>query len=135
MFRYLNAVVQSVGDSAVFTPYNPNAPWVAGLVPQQEAARIRPNLGTGGWNTAQVRGYIRQKLATHRQVTRSEVGYSGEVLYQADRTLALELRKLGYPLKQVLSIWQAIPPKLMDNAVRRLRDEMRGEYRSLRALK
>ena len=48
---------------------------------------IRPKYGSIGWRSAQLRAYVRQKLAVHRQIVNKEEAEGLEILVEADSAL------------------------------------------------
>lgn len=133
VFKYLNASVVLPSDGSIhFLPYNANASFASGASSSQTVARCRPNLGTCKWSSAQLRSYVRQRLAVHRQVV--AVGAAGreEKILAADRLIAGELKRLGYTAKMLVPRWEELPPQLSDGPARILRSELRTEERRLR---
>lgn len=133
--KALNAIVICLEDKAVLFPYNPNAQFATGQADRQEVARIRPNLGSQRWSRQELQRYIRQKMASHRHIIDPQNANENllQVLILSDWLIASEVRRLGYPLKEVLGIWEAILPSLNDRAVKQVRHWLRVEFRSGRS--
>ena len=133
-FRFLNTTVLTLPNGCPrFLPYNANATFALGQAHRQTVARIRPKLGGIGWSSGQLRQYVRQKLAVHRQIVHPQVPAADCYLEEADRLMVGELRRLGYSDRALLARWEELPPMLNDRAVHRIRAELRACCRQRRA--
>jgi len=130
-FRFLQAVLIFRGHDVMSIPFNPNAPFALGEDQNQAVARIRPVLGFADWSQANLRSYIRQKLATNRQATGGGSEEERETMLSgADWLIATELHRLGYSWRSLNKVWAALQPAKSDKSTYQVRQWIRRTLKS-----
>ena len=126
VFRLLQSVVDLRHSAPRLYPYNPNVLFALGQESEQVVVRCRPNVGYGQWTHAGLTSYVRQRMASHRQVVRGTSAWEFEALVTADAAVAAELLRLNYSVESLRRIWCGIPPERQDRAAVAVREALKS---------
>ena len=132
-YKFLQTALHFQGPEIFLYPYNPNIAFIEGPSDGQEVTRCRPALGTQSWSHGQLRSYIRQRMATHRQVAPGDTPQARTVVVEADKLMVKELMRLGYSSTRLHRVWAALPPAKADLQARIVRQELKKERKNAQA--